>query len=274
MIKLHPVGATPPNIPQSSIQSKPSFTSRDEDYEYDEFEASEQWKENQQDFEEFKRSDSSFLKKVGEFGGVVVSGVLVYGSSKWGFNKTYNIIKDFAHKKAVTDKAGKVVDFVKTTIIPNVETAANKVKNTDTGKVITKKANEAFTYVKNSKAGKVVTEKTDQAFTFVKNSKVGKAVSDKTSKIVKELKGGSCGFVLDKEAIGTKKETNYIYASSVEKAAEHTKNAIKAAKDNLPEKIKRTTIEALSIGSGIAGAVEGGSILHGKTENDEYQGAA
>lgn len=226
-MKLQATIPTQPTVttaqPQPA-QTKPSFKGSDE--------AHDQWVKNKQDFEEISNdhSNHAVVKKLGKAGVVITTGIVGYGTAKFGFRKTLDIMTSMIKSKPVQKVYEKTVGFFKNTAIPKTKSAFSAVKNANITKTTGQKFAEAINAVKQSRVGKFASEKY-AAMTVGKNTTFAQK-----RKIVSYMQAA--------KKAGTKVGTKY------EKF-----KAFIASKMPTGEQIKNGAIEALAVGSGMAAAM-------------------
>lgn len=239
MINLQPTSITPPNVPQSKVaQAKPSF--KGEEDRYDDFEGRDSWEQNKRDFQDFSENPKhpKAISKIGKAGLIVVSGVLGYGTAKFGFNKCIGMATDLFKSAKVQAAKGKIESLVKEAIVPNAKKATSSVVN----------------YVKESKFGKSIIGNTIKAFNSVKGSAIGK----NTGKAYDAVIGNRA---VDKTIKMTKGGATKSYDAVKGFVTDKTKMS----------KVGQYTIEGLAVGSGFAAAVE--SIQLVPHDQDQYREA-
>lgn len=232
MMRLQATSATQPTVPPiqpvqtQSTQSKPSFKGDDE-LDRD------TWKQNKLEFEEFTNNpeNPTFLKNIGKAGVVLATGILGYGTAKFGMNKSLDLISGIIKSKPIQSAKAKLSGFVSGILIPD--------------------AVSVFKSIKNSKLVDKISQKFVAMASSLSQGKVGKFVSEKLAFVGQKLDAFAQKEKVAK-AVNTVKDAG-VAASA--KASEATKNV--KAKIPTADKAKSSTIETLAVGSGMAAAMTG-----------------
>ena len=232
MIKLQATSATQPTVPPTAqtappvqtqaAPAKPSFKGHNDD-------SHDMWKKNKEDFESMSNDSASpsFIKKASKAGIVLATGVLGYGTAKFGMNKCSELISSMIKSKPVQNLKAKIGGFTTETVIPQAKKAFNAIKESVISKKMSAKVDSAMTGAKESKMGKAAGEKLDAA--KVKFSDF--AQNEKMVKI-----------------------TNFAKSIKTKMAA-----LVETIKSKMPTmaQIKGGAIETLAVGSGMAAAMTG-----------------
>lgn len=234
MMKLQATSTAQPTVttaqptqPQPA-QTKPSFKGSDE--------AHDTWTKNKQDFEEISNNSQnpSVVKKLGKAGVVITTGIVGYGTAKFGFRKTFDIISAMVTSKQVQEARAKVTGFVNNTLIPKTKGAFSAVKNANITKKTSQKFEEALAFAKQSRAGRFASERYAQMAANMPS--IGKSTT-----FAQKRKIVTCMQAAKKA--GVKVETKFTQFK-----------AFIASKIPTGEQIKNGAIETLAIGSGMAAA--------------------
>lgn len=178
----------------------------------------------------------SIVKKFGEFGILVITGLLSYGTAKYGMNKCAEMVSNMAKSKPIKDAAAGVTEFASGKVIPFLKEALETIESSKaTGAVkdaaggvaekVSGKAGAAVSAVKATKIGKFFSEKIAPKFNIVPDGKVDKAVNFVLNKLV-DLK-------------------NFV------------KGVFTKVKLPTGEQLKKGGIETVAISSGVTGGISG-----------------
>lgn len=241
-MRLQATSATQPTVPatqpvptaQTPVQTKPSFKGSDD--------ARDLWEKNKSEFEDLSSNpeNPTFVKKIGKAGVVLATGILGYGTAKFGMRKSLDLVSGIIKSKPVQAASAKATGFVKEILIPD--------------------AKNVFASIKNSKLSQKLSQKIDAAIISAEQTNIGKKVGEKIASVAEKI-----STFAKKEKVA--KVINFVSAA-VSKAKAKMTEAFSTAASKIPtaEKAKNGTIEVLATGSGMAAAIEGSTMNNNEQE--------
>ena len=150
-MKVNSIGVIPPAIP-SARTARPSFGHDIEDEPMDRdvdtldrFEEEgrkprymDEWKRGKREFEEYSNDPEtpSAMKKISNIFVLAFSGLITYGTTKFGLEKAVGLIADKMKSDTVTKATSKVGEFVKDTVAPQAKKAADFVADSKIGTAV------------------------------------------------------------------------------------------------------------------------------------------
>lgn len=141
-MKISSIGVLPPDVP--SAKNRPSFRENYDDYEMMEDADKFDLKETKRDLEDLRDSESSpsFLKKLANLGILITSGVITYGTTKYGLKLAAEKLGKIIKSPKVQSAAQSVTDTIKNKVAPQIKKGVDHLADSKAGKTIKQKAAE------------------------------------------------------------------------------------------------------------------------------------